>query len=152
MSPAFLLFLVRLLLALLLLGFLGSVLYFIWKDLRVATAQYEQIPSARLLLMSESEPVSDHPLAPINLVGRAADNSLCLADSSVSAHHARLSFQGGQWWLEDLGSRNGTFVNDLQADSPLVVTHGDRIGFGRLIFRLEVGPRGEGRTTDRPAA
>jgi pSer/pThr/pTyr-binding forkhead associated (FHA) protein len=74
-----------------------------------------------------------------NLIGRAADNSICLDDSTISAYHVRLSFQGGQWWLEDLGSRNGTGVNDLAIEEPLVVTYGDRIRVGRVEMKLSAG-------------
>jgi len=152
MSPAVVLFLLRLILALVLFAFLGTVLYFLWRDLKQATGQHEQSPWARLSLVSGTEPVPLQPLETINLVGRAADNSLRLADSTVSAYHARLSFQGGQWWLEDLASRNGTFVNDMKVESPIVVTYGDRLGFGRVSFRLEAGSGNEARAADAPAS
>jgi len=152
MSPASLRFVLRLLLALLLLAFLGAVLRFLWTDLKHATAQYEQFPTARLSLVAGTEPVRQLPLETVNLVGRAADNSLRLTDSTVSAYHARLSLQGGQWWPEDLGSRNGTFVNDLKVESPMVVTYGDRIGFGRVSFRLEAGPASDIRTAGSSAS
>jgi len=49
------------------------------------------------------------------LIGRAEDNDLCLGlDPTVSSHHARLIRSGGECWLEDLQSRNGTLVSGEQ--------------------------------------
>jgi FHA domain len=44
-------------------------------------------------------------------VGRAADNAIPLEDKRVSRHHARFYLDQGHWWVEDLGSSNGTFVD-----------------------------------------
>jgi pSer/pThr/pTyr-binding forkhead associated (FHA) protein len=44
----------------------------------------------------------------------------------------------GQWWLEDLGSRNGTFVNNRRVAEPTTVQAGDLLGIGRVLLRLEV--------------
>lgn len=60
-----------------------------------------------------------------------------LQDETASAHHPRLSFHEGQWWLEDLGSRNGTTVNGIALEGPLVLTYGDQIAFGRVEFLME---------------
>jgi len=68
----------------------------------------------------------------------------------VSAYHARISHQGGQWWLEDLGSRNGTHLNEIPVEQPLVVIFGDRIRVGRVVLQLESG--GEARGTSGEAA
>ena len=53
-------------------------------------------------------------------LGREVDNSIRLAVSSVSRHHATLAFQGGAWWVEDRGSANGTFVNDQAVQRALL--------------------------------
>src|SRR4030066_202946 len=58
-------------------------------------------------------------LLPVNLLGRAADNTIVLDENTVSAHHARLSYQQGQWWLEDQGSKNGSGVHELDLPAPL---------------------------------
>ncbi|MGD8634401.1 MAG: FHA domain-containing protein, partial [Anaerolineales bacterium] len=84
-----------------------------------------------------------YPLDNLNLIGRAADNTIVLDDEIVSAHHARLSYLSDrQWWLEDLGSRNGTAVNAVPVDEPLAVTDGDTISFGNVEFRLVVEDAG----------
>jgi ABC-type multidrug transport system ATPase subunit/pSer/pThr/pTyr-binding forkhead associated (FHA) protein len=49
-------------------------------------------------------------------IGRDADNGLALPDPRVSRHHARLSWSAGAWWLEDLGSANGTFAGGRRID------------------------------------
>jgi pSer/pThr/pTyr-binding forkhead associated (FHA) protein len=48
-------------------------------------------------------------------LGAAPDNQVVLADPYVSGHHARLRWDGANWWLEDLGSRNGTLVGGKRA-------------------------------------
>jgi pSer/pThr/pTyr-binding forkhead associated (FHA) protein len=48
-------------------------------------------------------------------------------------------YHGGQWWIEDLASRNGTELNGIPVDEPLVVSYGDTIQLGRVATRLEPG-------------
>ncbi len=56
-------------------------------------------------------------------------------------------FQNGQWWIEDLASRNGTEVNEVPVEEPLVVSYGDQIRMGRVLARLE----SEAKTTSEQA-
>jgi len=84
-------------------------------------------------------------------IGRdPATNSITLADSSISTHHARITRSGETFTVEDLGSRNGTFVNGEKIAAPQALADNDVIRFGRviLIFNLarEVRP---GETTER---
>lgn len=51
------------------------------------------------------------PLEAVTHIGRDADNTVMIPDQRVSGRHARLVQRGGQWWIEDLGSTNGTLVN-----------------------------------------
>ena len=140
MTPEFALLALRLGLALVLYAFLGAVLLFLWRDLRASARASEIAPSAHLELRSSTAPSRVFPLTNLNLVGRASDNTILIDDSTVSSHHARLSYQGGQWWLEDLGSKNGTGVNELDVEDPIVVTFGDQIRFGNVLTELKGGP------------
>ncbi len=68
-------------------------------------------------------------------VGRNADNGLSLASTQVSGVHAELIDEGLGWTVRDLGSTNGTFVDDKRIDEQ-VLEHGQRVRFGdqRLVF------------------
>jgi len=84
-------------------------------------------------------------------IGRdPATNTIPLTDSSISTHHARITRSGDSFVVEDLGSRNGTFVNGEKIAAPSALNDNDVIRFGRviLIFNLarEVRP---GETTER---
>ena len=58
--------------------------------------------------IAHAVPLQQTPLR----IGRAPSNDLVLSDDSVSWHHAQVWLEGGRPWVRDLGSRNGTFVND----------------------------------------
>lgn len=107
-----------------------------------------QIPHAYLSFEEPSRGMQSYTLGEVNLIGRAADNSLSIPDETVSAHHARLTFIRGQWWLEDLGSRNGTRVNDIKVEEPLVLTQDDRILLGKVALLFHTGAEHDGSTTD----
>lgn len=84
--------------------------------------------------------------------GRAADNTVVLTDSSVSSHHCLIRSEGGQYELEDLGSTNGTSVNEIRVVTKLKLNAGDMIHVGgvAVMFTSEdqnhaspfVGPSG----------
>ena len=73
-------------------------------------------------------------------LGRLPDNSICLTDGRLSRHHARIEFREGGFWLSDLGSQNGTLVNDR----PLTETHrlqaGDSIELGTTRLTVILDP------------
>jgi DNA-binding winged helix-turn-helix (wHTH) protein len=73
-----------------------------------------------------------------HVLGRDPTLELCLDSSSVSRRHARLSIVGGEAALEDLGSKNGTFVNDRRLTAPVMLSDRDqlRVGSVRLRFRI----------------
>lgn len=76
---------------------------------------------------------------PEMVVGRRTDNAIVLpADRRISRVHARVFDRDGAWHIEDMGSANGTFVNDRRVHSPVRVRPGDRIRLGRTW--LEVVP------------
>jgi hypothetical protein len=149
MTPAVVLLALRLLLAIALYAFLAAVLFLVWRDVGAASRARNLCPPAHLVVVEGAEAGRMFPLGEASSLGRAADNTVCLGDDMVSAYHARVSHQGGQWWLEDLGSRNGTRLNEILVEQPLVLTYGDRVRVGRVVLRLEpsVGSGIEPRAT-----
>jgi diguanylate cyclase (GGDEF)-like protein len=71
-------------------------------------------------------------------IGRSTRNDLSLDQESVSRHHARITFDGVAYWIQDLNSTNGTFVNDdVVAEQQL--NDGDQIRVGRSILKFMTG-------------
>ena len=71
------------------------------------------------------------------LMGRAQDADLVLVDDYASGRHARLFPQGTRWFLEDLGSTNGTYVNGAPVTRALPVGPGTAIRIGKTVMELE---------------
>lgn len=71
-----------------------------------------------------------------NLVGRAEECVLLLADQSVSRQHAVITGRDDGWQVKDLGSKNGSFVNGRQVADPVMLGHGDILQFGIYSLRL----------------
>lgn len=128
----------------LLLLFTGSILFILWRDFQITTKEIEQqrIPRGRLVVLaSDNEEVTldtEFPLLPLTSMGRAPTNTVFLSDSFASNEHALVSYRGGNWWLEDRGSSNGTFLNGSRIDEPVVLSSGDLIGVGRVTLRLQL--------------
>jgi pSer/pThr/pTyr-binding forkhead associated (FHA) protein len=74
----------------------------------------------------------------ITSIGRSEANAVSISDPAVSTRHALLSFRLGQWWLEDVGSSNGTFLNDVRVVQPVVIQSGDVLRLGGVRLRVQV--------------
>ncbi|GGC78596.1 FHA domain-containing protein FhaB [Tersicoccus solisilvae] len=70
------------------------------------------------------------------MMGRAQESTLVLEDDYASGRHARLFPQGSRWFLEDLGSTNGTFVNDQQLTRAVPIEPGTPIRIGKTVIEL----------------
>jgi Inner membrane component of T3SS, cytoplasmic domain len=73
--------------------------------------------------------------APIT-IGRAEDCTLVITDDYASARHARLVPRNAQWYLEDMGSTNGTYLDRAKVSAPTPVPLGVPIRIGRTSFEL----------------
>src|SRR5206468_10217636 len=92
-------------------------------------------------------------------IGRSPDNGLVVRDGRASRHHARIDVRRGSLVLTDLGSTNGSFVNDRRVDS-VALGQGDRLRIGTTILIIESlqaaprsgAPTGSGERADGDAA
>ena len=76
--------------------------------------------------------LGDQPI----LIGRADDSTLVLTDDFASSRHARLTNRGGSWYVEDLGSTNGTYLDQQRVQGPLLVNPGQPIRIGQTALEL----------------
>lgn len=72
------------------------------------------------------------------MIGRDTHCDLSMNDETMSAHHARIMHHHGQWWLEDLNSTNGTFLNKERLTTHAVIITGDEFKCGNTNFGVRI--------------
>ena len=77
-------------------------------------------------------PLGDLPI----LIGRGSDATIQLDDDYVSTRHARIAASGDQWFVEDLGSTNGTYVGSARITQPTTISLGTQVRIGKTILEL----------------
>ena len=134
---------VRLLLTVFLYLFLAAVFVVLWRDLRTGAESPAVIQEhkAQLVTLAGCEglkPSTVLELQAFTTLGRGAANTIVVPDTFASAEHALISWHGGQWWLEDLGSRNGTHINDDMVTAPTILSVGDVISIGQVKLKFQI--------------
>ncbi len=135
-------FILRILMTAALYAFLGWALYTIWRDLKsqALLASSSRIPMIILTVNGEET------LEPFRfqkqdiLIGRDQTCDLSLKNETVSTHHARLTYRQNQWWLEDLNSTNGTYLNEERVLTTTVIISGDEVRCGQEDIKIEILP------------
>ena len=74
----------------------------------------------------------DYPV----IIGRDLSCSLVINASSVSRRHAHLTYENNEFFISDMGSSNGTFINGKRVDSAAPIAHGDEITLGDINIRV----------------
>jgi FHA domain len=131
---------VRLLFLALLYIFLARVVRSLLRDLRAAARE----PGASLgrLVVIES-PAGDpeqgrsFDLDAITTLGRDVNNAIVVDDPFASSEHAVLTYRGRSWYVEDLDSTNGTYVNGRAVAAVSPLGYGDEVSIGQVRLRLE---------------
>jgi len=78
---------------------------------------------------------------PEMIIGRTEDNDIQLNHSTVSRHHAKICFDEGAFWIADLGTVNGTKVNDVEVELRRKLASSDQIKIGKFLLTfLPPGP------------
>lgn len=69
-------------------------------------------------------------------IGRDATNEIVVAESDVSRQHARVVLHNGMVWVQDMGSRNGVFVNNTRVPDHRTLKPGDKLKVGNTVFEV----------------
>jgi pSer/pThr/pTyr-binding forkhead associated (FHA) protein len=134
------LLIIRILVAGALYLFLGWVVWLIWQDIRRESLSLTHSiqPTLSLITKLNGGEMSRKFHNKEILIGRDAICDLRLEDQTISARHAKLTFRQGQWWLEDLQSKNGTLLNLTAISTPVVVTTDDKIQCGQVEINIRM--------------
>jgi hypothetical protein len=131
---------VRLLFLALLYIFLFGIARTLLRDLGAA-AREPTTELGRLVVVASpaGEPAEGSTLAldAITTLGRDVNNAIVIDDQFASAQHAVLTFRGRTWYVEDLNSTNGTYINGSPVEGVGPVGYGDEIQLGKVRLRLE---------------
>ena len=130
----------RLLFLAMLYAFLWLVVRALIRDLRAAAREPTRELGRLVVVASPSgEPPAGTAFAldAITSLGRDVNNSIVVDDAFASSEHAVLTFRGRTWYVEDLGSTNGTFVNGTPVEGVAPLGYGDEVQVGQVRFRLE---------------
>jgi hypothetical protein len=106
-------------------GFLLLLWVFIWSVLNILLVTEGALTGTRITLGTQ----------PI-LIGRADDSTVVLTDDYASTRHARLSPRGSDWYVEDLGSTNGTYLDREKVTTALRVPQGTPVRIGKTVIEL----------------
>ena len=131
----------RLILAIALYGFLGWALITLWQELKLQANRLsiQKQPGITIETKLGQDKVSKSHFSQNEvMIGRDTNCELSVMDEALSAHHARIIFHHGQWWLEDLNSTNGTFLNQEKLIVPAVVITGDEFKCGNTFFNIRI--------------
>ena len=141
MSGPFLLVL-RIGMTLSLYAFMGWAFFFLWRNFKTESellATRKTPPLTLTFKDPNDKPRTKHFRDPEISLGRDPHSEVYLDNETVSAHHARLSYHHGQWWLEDLSSTNGTTLNGDDVKTPTIIIGNDEIRCGDTPIKVRLG-------------
>ena len=128
-------------LAIILYLFLWRILQALWQELKQQGVYLSSRKKPGIHLdakMEDKKETGYHFWQSEIVIGRGPHCDISLIDEALSASHVRISFHHGQWWLEDLGSTNGTFLNKDKIKVPTVIITGDRFKCGNTVFSVRI--------------
>lgn len=137
---AVLILILRLIMLLILLSFFGWAIFTMWRDLKFQSQSLVTTKIPFISIIRENETADNKQIYTQSelRIGRDPTCEVQLMDDTVSNQHARLWFRNKQWWIEDLLSTNGTFLNDERLETPTILISGDEIRVGKLLLIIEI--------------
>ena len=135
-----LLLIIRFLIIFSLYAFFAWALYVLWRDLQKhgLTHSQNKIPTLSLYSEQYTQEENFQFYFPEIIVGRSPAVDCTIDAEVVSIRHARLFYTKNQWWVEDLKSTNGTYLNGEDVVVPTILKTGDILSFGNLDFIVAI--------------
>lgn len=132
----------RILMFVCLYAFLGMAVWLLWKSISGSMLRRGiiAIPTLTLATTIDDEQVIRTFTSSEVTIGRNLDSDLILKDETVSGRHGRMTYRLNQWWYEDLKSTNGSWLDDLKIEEPIVIKDNDTIYCGDAFFRIYIKP------------
>ena len=138
--------------------FLGLLYLFVWRAIRSVVVDVRapraskrsappsaapaparrrgKVPAQLVVIDDRGRKGAALPMTGTIQIGRAEACHLRLPDSYVSQFHAKVFARDGAWFVEDLGSTNGTFVNDRKVAEPVPISAGDHLRVGKTVIQV----------------
>jgi pSer/pThr/pTyr-binding forkhead associated (FHA) protein len=93
-------------------------------------------PTKVVVIDEKGGKAGTHRLSGTIQIGRAPSCQIRLTDTYISQLHAKITERNGSWVVEDLGSTNGTYLNQRKVTSPAAISPGDRIRVGKTVLEV----------------
>jgi len=132
-----------------LFSFIYKVVSIIYQDLKGEVIKSKNLPENELFYSQKEPEYTSHArlenieaemefnlIIPITTLGRGEHNQIIVNDTYTSYEHARIIYQQEKFFLEDLESTNGTFLNGVRIKERIEIQDGDQIKIGEAIFIL----------------
>jgi len=137
---AIIVFILRLILILISYFFVGWIGYTIFADLRQARQAItkHQIPTLSLQVKTDQQTQEKQFSKSEIVIGRDPASDFPISEETISLRHCKLSFHHKNWWTEDLGSTNGTYLNGHIIKTPTVIANGDNLRLGQANLSIKI--------------
>ena len=134
------LLIIRLLMIAALYAFIGWTVYTLWIEVYRRQEKHDNIsvPPLTVKYTDEQGEKIQFINQPLAFIGREPGCDIIIIDHSVSSRQARLSYHQNQWWVEDLNSTNGTFLNRDLLTQPAVLITDDLISCGSADLTIKI--------------
>jgi hypothetical protein len=103
-------------------------------------SEIKETAGARLIVVNSSSPDlncgDSFEIDRDIVLGRIGSSGIVISDTFTSSKHARVFLKTGHYWLEDLGSTNGTFLNEVLVEQPVILADGDMFRVGGVTFQF----------------
>jgi pSer/pThr/pTyr-binding forkhead associated (FHA) protein len=131
---------IRLLLILLCYIFVGWIAYLIYMDLKRMRSDRKNISSIPIKLLAKTDDRSQEKTFQKSaiIIGRDPAVDFILQDDRVSLRHCKIEYIQNQWWVEDLNSTNGTYVNDSLLNTRIVLMNNDQLRLGNIEIDVQI--------------
>ncbi len=135
-----LVFILRILLAACLYGFTALIFITVWRQLKTQMKILAPKMNMKIkLTLIDNEGQDPYEInQPEAIIGRDPNCKVNINDETVSGQHARIYLSDQHWWINDLNSTNGTFLNEEPIDRPCVITNNDLIRLGKVQLVVNV--------------